>query len=363
MKILILQPFIPHYREEFFGLLNSKKPLDVFCYEKSAKMESNYFEKSSFMTRYLSNLSFGPFLLYNFFKLFNKKYDLLVLMLHFGHISTWILLLTKKIHGKKIILWGQGISVKRYMAEEIKPSRLLKWMIYFSDGVWFYTDKELKQWKRIFPKKRMISLNNTISDIDEIVNRSKLLNKEELKAKYKIHQEICFIFCARFTHPHRRVDLLLSAMDSLNNEKFAFIIIGDGNFKPDFSRYKNVYDFGAVYDLELKSELFNISDIYYQPGWVGLSIVEAMAYGKPVFTFKRSEDILQCVEYHYIKNNINGYIFDSMASFLDTVNSLSPIKLKELGENSKKYVNEVLTMEHMVKAAFDNIVEVQTINK
>jgi len=363
MKILILQPFIPHYREEFFELLNSKKTLDVFCYEKSAKMESNNFKKSSFKTSYLSNLSLGPFLFYNFFKLFNKKHDLLVLMLHFGHISTWILLLTKKIHGKKIILWGQGISVKRYMVEEITPSRLLKWMIYFSDGVWFYTDKELEQWKRIFPKKKMISLNNTISDIEAIVTRSKVLNKEELKTKHNIHQEKCFIFCARFTHPHRRVDLLLSAIDSLDDEKFAFIIIGDGNFKPDFSRYKNVYDFGAVYDLELKSELFNIADIYFQPGWVGLSIVEAMAYGKPIFTFKRSEDILQCVEYHYIKNGVNGYIFDSLTSFLNTVTSLSSTKVTELGENSKKYVIDVLTMNNMVKSAFTNIVEVQTNNK
>lgn len=357
MKTLILQPFIPHYREEFFRLLNEKISSDIFCYEKSAKIESNNFKKSFFKTSYLSNLSFGPFLLYNFFKLFNKKYDLLVLMLHFGHISTWILLLTKKIHGKKIILWGQGISVKRYLTEEVKPSSLLKWMIYFSDGVWFYTDKELEQWKKIFPKKKMISLNNTISDIDAIVSRNKLLNKEELKAKYKIHQEKCFIFCARFT-PHRRVDLLLSSIDSLDKEKFAFIIIGDGHFKPDFSSYKNVYDFGAVYDLELKSELFDIADIYFQPGWVGLSIVEAMAYGKPIFTFKRSEDILQCVEYHYIKNDINGYLFDSISSFLDTVNSLSAIKITELGESSKSYVNQVLTMDNMVKSAVNNILQI-----
>lgn len=359
MKTLILQPFIPHYREEFFRLLSEKISLDIFCYEKSAKIESNNFKKGSFKTSYLSNLSFGPFLLYNFFKLFNKKYDLLVLMLHFGHISTWVLLLTKKIHGKKIILWGQGISVKRYIAEETKPSLLLKWMIYFSDGVWFYTEKELEQWKKIFPKKKMISLNNTISDIEAIVNRNKLLNKEELKAKHKIHQEKCFIFCARFTHPHRRADLLLSSIDFLDKEKFAFIIIGDGHFKPDFSSYKNVFDFGAVYDLELKSELFNIADIYFQPGWVGLSIVEAMAYGKPIFTFKRSKDILQCVEYHYIKNDINGYIFDSMTSFLDTVNSLSAIKIIELGQSSKNYVNEVLTMNNMVKSAFNNILQIE----
>ncbi len=360
MKILILQPLIPHYREDFFKRLSEKISLDIFCYEKTAKIESDKFKIGAFKNRYVSNIKFGPFVLYNFFKFFNKKYDLFVLMLHFGHVSTWLLLLTKKIHGKKIILWGQGISVKRYMAEEAKPSLLLKWMIYFSDGVWFYTDKELEQWKKIFPKKKMISLNNTISDIESIVDRNKALTKAELKAKYKIYQEKCFIFCARFTHPHRRVDLLLSSIESLDQEKFAFIIIGDGHFKPDFSNYKNVFDFGAVYDSDLKSELFDISDIYFQPGWVGLSIVEAMAYGKPIFTFKRSPDILQCVEYHYIENDVNGYTFDSMDSFLETVNSISPTKITELGESSKNYVNEVLTMDNMVKSAFNNILQIKT---
>lgn len=357
--VIILQPHIPHYREEFFKRLSKKVHLDVFCYEKSAKIESQKFKESSFKNQFLKNFKFGPFLFYDFFKFFDKKYNVLVLMLHFGHLSTWILLFTKKIHGKRIILWGQGISVKRYLKEEIKPSTLLKVMIFLSDGVWFYTDKELAQWKKIFPTKKMISLNNTISDIKIILERNSHLNKKELKAKHKIYQEKCFIFCARFTHSYRRVDLLLSIIKSLDADKFAFIIIGDGHFKPDFSIYKNVFDFGAVYDLELKNELFDIADIYFQPGWVGLSIVEAMAYGKPIFTFKRSEDILQCVEYHYIKNDVNGYIFDSSNCFIDAVNSISMIKIIELGENAKNYVTDVLTMENMVLSAFDNIIQIE----
>lgn len=363
MSILIIQPFIPHYREEFFTGLNQKAPLEIFCYENKSKVKADMFKQSLFTTEYLTNIKIGPFLLYNFFKFFDKKYDVLVLMLHFGHLSTWILLMTKKIHGKKIILWGQGISVKRYLSEEKKPSVLLKLMIYFSDGAWFYTNKELAQWESIFPTKKMISLNNTISDIKSILERSNSLNKIELKAKHKIAQEKCFIFCARFTNPHRRVDLLLSAINSLDVDKFAFIIIGDGHFKPDFSNYKNVFDYGAVYNVQLKNELFDIADIYFQPGWVGLSIVEAMAYGKPIFTFKRSENILQCVEYHYIENEVNGYIFDSLNSFLETVDAISASKIIELGESAKNYVKEVLTMENMIQSAFNSIALIKTTNK
>jgi glycosyltransferase involved in cell wall biosynthesis len=359
MKIVILQPHIPHYREDFFKDLNKKVSLDVFCYEEAAKVEAEKFKRSSFNNYYLGNLKYGPFLLYNFFKLFDKKYHVFVLMLHFGHLSTWFLLLTKKIHRKKVILWGQGISVKRYLKEETKPSLLLKLMIYLSDGVWFYTKKELTLWEKLFPNKNMISLNNTISDLKPILERNRDFNKIQLKMKYKITQEKCFIFCARFTNPHRRVDLLLSAINALDSNKFGFIIIGDGHYKPNFSSYKNVFDFGAVYDLDLKNELFDIADIYFQPGWIGLSVVEAMAYGKPIFTFKRSEEVLQCVEYYYIKNNVNGYIFDSLDSFINTVKSINEDKIMELGENAKKDVAEVLTMNNMVECAFNNIFQIK----
>lgn len=71
-------------------------------------------------------------------------------MLHFAHLTTWLLLLTKFIHRKKIILWGQGISVKRYLAEERKPDWKLKAQMALADGVWLYMEKELKQWKGIF---------------------------------------------------------------------------------------------------------------------------------------------------------------------------------------------------------------------
>lgn len=357
--IAFLQPHVPKYRKEFFEDINKQHETEIYCYENTEIVKSNNFESAKMPTLSILTLEHKGFLVYNPFTFLKNKYEVLVLMLHFGHLSTWLLLLTKKIHKKKIILWGQGISVKRYLKEEIRPSFLLKFMIYLSDGIWFYTDNELAQWKKIFPKKKMTSLNNTISDIKFILEHTSPLTKKELKVKHKIYQEKCLIFCARFTNPHRRVDLLVSIINSLDTDKFAFIIIGDGKFKPDFSNYKNVFDYGAVYDLELKNELFDIADIYFQPGWVGLSIVEAMAYGKPVFTFKRSEDILQCVEYHYIENGVNGYLFDSLNSFINTVNLISATEIKELGENAKNYVKEVHTMNNMVTSAVNLIKEIK----
>lgn len=161
-------------------------------------------------------------------------------------------------------------------------------------------------------------------------------SRSELKCKYNITQENILIFCARFENNYRRTDLLIETIKQLNTEKYGFIIIGAGKNKPDFSLYNNVYDFGAIYDTNIKRELFYIADLYFQPGWVGLSIVEAMAYGKPICTFIRSEETKQCVEYSYIENNTNGLIFTNIDDCITRISQLTNDEIKQLGANANK---------------------------
>ena len=360
MKLVHLQPFIPHYREEFFSLLGRRLKeknvgqsfeQEIYTFEKTKDVKSASFNMSNISCKHIQSMLIkGKLLVYNPFKLLRKEDEVLVLMLHFAHITTWLLLLTKRWHHKKIILWGQGISVRRYLQEEKKPDWKLKWMIALADGLWFYMDKEKEQWQRLFPKKPMVALHNTLTGVDEMVKYKSELSKEELKKKYGIHEDIVFIFCARFT-ANRRIDLLLESLKRLDAKKYGFVIIGAGDSKPDFSKYDNVYDFGAVYDTAIKRELFALADIYFQPGWVGLSIVEAMAYGKPIFTFKRSAKTLQCVEYSYINNGENGLIFRNTDDCINKIISLSPNEIKRMVDNARDYVAKHLTIEQMVDNA------------
>lgn len=357
-KLVHLQPFIPHYREEFFDLLGKRlrqgdakgEPLEqeVFTYEKTDDVKSAAFQMGHIVCKHIpSKLFKGKLLFYNPFSLLRKDYDTLVLMLHFAHIGTWLLLLTKWIHHKRIILWGQGISVRRYLKEERKPDWKLKGMIALADGIWFYMDKEKEQWQKLFPKKPMVALHNTLTGVDEMVKYQSALSVEELKKKYGITQKFVLIFCARFT-ADRRVDLLLETIKRLNPDQYGFVMIGAGASKPDFSIYNNVYDFGAVYDTAVKRELFALSDIYFQPGWVGLSIVEAMAYGKPIFTFERSQNTLQCVEYSYIHPGENGMIFRDVDDCISSIHALSKEEIKRMGDKARYDVAENLTIEQMV---------------
>lgn len=350
-RIAILQPEVPHYRDEFFTLLRQRcECSDIYIYNSVADAKKNGFKINTDELMPIANKTLQGFLWYNPKPLLSKKYDTLVLMLHFAHLTTWLFLFTKFIHRKKIILYGQGISVKRYLMEEKNPDWKLKWMIALADGVWVYMPKEEKQWQSVFPKKKIVALNNTITGMEEIVKYRPACEIMDLKEKYAIKEERILIFCARFTSSYRRVDLFIETVKRLDKKRFGFIIIGDGANKPDFSIYTNVYDFGAVYDAEIKRELFTISDIYFQPGWVGLSIVEAMGYGLPIFTIKRSEETLQCVEYSYIQNDENGRTFESMEECVEVITHIPDDKLVKMGENAKLLAATLLPKNMVDKA-------------
>lgn len=162
-----------------------------------------------------------------------------------------------------------------------------------------------------------------------------------------------FIYCARFNTAFRRYDLLEGLIRSLDDKKYGFIIIGDGEQKPSFRCYRNVHDFGAVYDNNVKRELFSIADAYYQGAWMGLSVVEAMAYGKPVFTYKRSKDVLQGVEYGYISSGENGMLFDNLGDCVNTIKRLTKEQLRDLGCNAKNTIRSKATIENMVANAYE----------
>lgn len=356
-KIAVLQPEVPHYREEFFSRLKDKVDLlDIYVYKSKEETKKAGFSIAKEEAQYIPNVSLKGVLLYNPRFLLDKKYNTLVLMLQFSHLTSWFLLITKLLHRKKIILWGQGISVKRYLKEEKKPDWKLRLMISLADGIMFYTEKEYQIWRKIFPQKKMVALNNTLSGAKEMAEFVSENTKEKLKEKYGIKEKVILIFCARFESNYRRTDLLLDTITRLDKNKFGYIIIGEGKNKPDFTSFDNVYDFGAVYDNLVKQELFTIADAYFQPGWVGLSIVEAMAYGKPIFTFKRSEDTKQCVEYGYIEDHINGLIFQNIDSCVFRIGTITDEEIKFMGNNARSLVKNKLTPEQMVEKAVSIIV-------
>lgn len=352
IKLAIVQPVIPLFRKDFITLLFDKIGSSrVFGYreQEALQKKGNWYDKR--VLEHLPTIYKGGLIIYNPFKLVFSEYNVLVLMWHPGCIMNWLILLTKRLHRKKVIVWGQGISIKRYLKEEKKLDRWLKLMFKLSDGAWIYMEKELHLWKNVEPNKPIVALGNTISGISDIINHRPHLTKDELKRKYSIAEPVVLIYCSRFISNLRRTDLLEETIKRLSSNNFGFIIIGDGPNKPDFSPYENVHYFGAVYENEVKRELFCIADAYYQPAYLGLSIVEAMAYGKPVLTFRRTDKTTQGVEYGYIKEGKTGLLFDSVEDAVEKITQTSPNEYSRMGMTAREMISRHATPEQMVNNA------------
>lgn len=353
MKIGVVYPRVSHYREEFFEGLMGCHDLDIYIYESEESSVNNNFKNSKMPTKKLKSFDlFGKLRVLDIFTVIRENYDVIILIGEMRNISVWFMLLYYKFKKTKVVLWGHGISVHSYLKEEkaLNPFRVIFHRL--ADLNWYYTSKEVSIWDKYLKTGSSVSLNNTIF-IEEILDRE-VSSKIALKKTYKIEQEIVFIFSARFNNPHRRVDLLLDLIDKLDVTKYGFIIIGDGRLKPDFSKYCNVYDFGAVYERTKKNDLFDMADLYFQPAWMGLSCTEALAYGKPVITFERSDLIRQCVEYAYL-DDANSYRASDVEDLLKFIENLSLDELRSMSVAARSYAIRNLRMSCMVDNALESL--------
>lgn len=351
--VVIVQPLVPSYRNSFFKRMSEKVKIKIYTYRSEKYLTSRGFHPSRIKAEHLKNIKIGKAIFVNVFPLLLGTHKVMVLCAENKILSNWVLLLFARYFNKKIILWGHGVDARNYSEESEKMPFYRKLMYFLADGAWFYTDNEKKIWQYLLPNLKSIGLVNTI-DLPRLNFRS-LDQIRERKRKYNILTPINFIYCARFNNKRRRSDLLVKFIESLDSEKFGLIVIGSGEFKPNFQKFRNVYEFGSVYDHEIKSELFSISDAYFQPAWTGLSIVEAMAYGKGILTLERSEKIAQCVEYGYIQNGFNGMVFKSIEKLIDYVDKCKVQDLHSLGCHARTYYEQNLRMEDMVRNALRGI--------
>lgn len=328
--------------------------VDLYVYRSEAYLKANGFAPTELSTKHIANVHIGKAIVVNILPLLLGPHKVAVLCAENKIISNWIVLLLGRLFGKKVILWGHGLDARFYNEQLEKMPFMRRLMYRLADGAWFYTNNEQAIWRKLLPNLKSVALGNTV-DATLIKSVDTEKKRQALKKQYGIKTDMNFIFCARFDNPNRRIDLIIQLIERLDSDRFGFIIIGGGNLKPDFSVYPNVYDFGPVYNQKLKNDLFGLADVYFQPAWAGLSIVEAMAYGKPIFSFKRSKDILQCVEYGYVKHRFNGMIFEDTDELVEYVTHCKKSEIKALGTYAREYVRENLTMENMVANAIEGI--------
>jgi len=155
----------------------------------------------------------------------------------------------------------------------------------------------------------------------------------------------------------KRVDLLIKALKevTMEFEDAELLVVGNGpeleNLKTlanDLGLTEKVNFYGAVYDPATLANLALGSAIYVLAGMGGLSINEAMCFGKPVIC-----SVCDGTEKKLVRDGFNGLYFkegeeNDLAGKIKYLFS-SPELIRKFGENSKKIIDEEINVATVIK--------------
>ncbi len=172
-----------------------------------------------------------------------------------------------------------------------------------------------------------------------------------ISAKEKIESEGVHRNPHRIIHIGRlvkwkRVDLLIEAVSILRNDfdDIELYIVGDGPEKEGLREQvkqlnldSNVTFIGSIYDPVELGHYLMTSAVYVLAGMGGLSINEAMSFGKPIIC-----SVCDGTEKELVKNGYNGFIF-------------SEGDKKDLADKIRMLLNDPQTVDRMGQNSFDII--------
>jgi len=166
----------------------------------------------------------------------------------------------------------------------------------------------------------------------------------------------------------KRVDLIIQILPALKKQfpKTELVIIGEGPEKEPLKKMVNSLNIndsvkfeGSIYGYEKLGDFLLSSGVYVLAGMGGLSINEAMAFGKPVIC-----SVCDGTERELVKNNMNGLIFEegNADDLLKKIICLfeNPELIEKMGKNSENIIKNKIninTVAFSINEAFKYVIK------
>ncbi|RLD84340.1 MAG: glycosyltransferase family 1 protein [Bacteroidetes bacterium] len=262
--------------------------------------------------------------------------------------------------------------------EELKQNEKVNWLFYVKHFI-------LKHVRKYYYNKLVDATVNYIDEAYEIVgsygvDREKIFistNSPDTDLIFKANEEIKMLPPILKENPFRIVHIgrlvkwkkthqLIQAIQLLK-EKFPeieLLIIGKGKeqivlelLAEELGVKENIKFIGGVYGNETLGRYLKASSVYVLAGMGGLSINQAMAFGKPIIC-----STADGTEKRLVKDKFNGFYFkdddvNDLAEKIKTIISNNELK-KLMGENSLSIIKEDVNVHKVIKeyvAAFNYV--------
>ena len=317
MKLAILFPYTPAYREAIYKLMDAELDVDwFFCGD--AKRNLKLFDYSLLKRCNLTmkeKMILGPIRYYKGIKKLNlQQYDAIICPGVIRSLSEWWLLQKwgKGLKRTKIYLWTHG-----WYGKESRIQKLIKKFFFRKvDGFFLYGDYARQEMiKEGFDPKKLFVIKNSL-DYDKQLELRRSIAPSNIYRDHFGNDNPTIIFIGRLT-PVKKLDLLVKAVGLLKakGENYNIVFVGDGEMKDEIAAVSrslglqdNVWLYGACYDEKTNAELVFNADLCVAPGNIGLTAMHVMMFGCPAVSHNNFK--WQMPEFESIHSGVTGDFFE-----------------------------------------------------
>ena len=266
--------------------------------------------------------------------------DALIVEANPRYLSTPAAVKWMRQRGRPVLGWGLGSPPLSGPLSGFRQMRRLAFLRQF-DGLLAYSQRGADEYAALgFPREKIFVAHNSVSPRP---------TRPPIRPLSTFQTPPSLLFVGRL-QSRKRVDLLLRACAQLDPQP-RLVIIGDGPERAALEAlarevYPSVLFAGAKHGDELKP-YFAEADLFVLPGTGGLAVQEAMSHGLPVIVAQgdgTQDDLVRAG---------NGWQIppDDFAALLATLqDALSdPARLRAMGAESYRIVNEEINLEKMVE--------------
>jgi len=369
-RVVIVQPRLYHYRVPFYEKLKTdlaEYNIDlVFIHGKPSPQEEKRKDEGhlpwAIRIKNISLNIFGMEILWQPCIRHLNNADLIIIQQENRLILNYLLFLLRKPRGWKIAFWGHGRNFQQIRDNPLRE-RWKRYILKKADWWFAYTalTKEILL-EEGYPQDRITVVQNSI-DTNRLKEHRNSITNEEIDLKKKSlnleHSKIG-VFCGSL-YKERLLPFLLQAAALVRAEigNFQLIIIGDGPHQEHVVKASKLFPWvhymGPMEGRD-KVLILAMSDIFLNPGLVGLGILDAFTFGLPLLT---TDCRGHGPEIAYLKNGYNGIMTEmDVGKYADSIGHLLKRSdlLKVISKNAR-YCSSQYSIEHMVGNFTDGIMK------
>jgi glycosyltransferase involved in cell wall biosynthesis len=370
--ILLFQRVVPAYRVPIFKALSQNFGV-IVCHsiERPKATWKSFHDNMDYRNILLPRLYFGRSdtnMVQNIFPVLLKfKPAIIISEFAIGYLSFWLLYVLKPFFGYKLAVWTHGVGNREMLHPFSNIRSKVELAVLRSvDAVLLYSYQRQRMIiKRLGDNSRIFVAPNTLDteNLDRIYKEMTRIGKVEIKKNLGYTNRYNLIYVGRLLG-NKRIELLLEAFELLSPRfDVGLHIIGDGPEKALVEEYKkripSIHTYGAVFEEERLARHIFGADLIVNPGYVGLSIVHAFAYGTPMVTCRTTEQgPFHSPEVEYLRHGENGLFCDSFpASLADEITGLlnDPDRLQKMSSAATETVQRDCSLGNML-GGFEQLV-------